>query len=160
MEVVAVAEGGVDADAGLARGERRPALAVPAAQHSPVSPGIVVAVAGVVVAIILVVRGIKRVILPTLPLENRVEKIDVFYSESEDLVLRELLVGRVRGHEAAQLGEGSAHVLLPPALPRVGEDLPDVAMVPHDTSLLVRFPKADLEDHAAVARLVAVARGR
>lgn len=101
MEVVAVAEGGVDADAGLARGERRPALAVPAAQHSPVSPGIVVAVAGVVVAIILVVRGIKRVILPTLPLENRVEKIDVFYSESEDLVLRELLVGRVRGHEAA-----------------------------------------------------------
>lgn len=99
MEVVAVAEGGVDADAGLARGERRPALAVPAAQHSPVSPGIVVA--GVVVAIILVVRGIKRVILPTLPLENRVEKIDVFYSESEDLVLRELLVGRVRGHEAA-----------------------------------------------------------
>lgn len=159
MKVVAEAKGSVDADAGLARGEGRPALAVPAAQHSPVSPVIVVATTVVVVTIVLVVSGIKRVILPSLPFEDRIEEIDVFYSESEDLVLRELLVGRMRGHEAAQLGEGSAHVLLPPALPRVGEDFPDVAVMPHDASLFGHLSKAHLENHTALARFVAVARG-
>jgi hypothetical protein len=42
---------------------------------------------------------------------------------AQDLVLRELLVRRVGGDQLPELREGPAHVLLPPALPTVGEDL-------------------------------------
>lgn len=156
---MAVAKWSVEADAGLALGQRRPPLASAAAQHRPVSSVVVIVTTVVIVAIILIVRCIERVILAMLPLENRIQKIDILNSKSENLVLGELFVRRMRGHEAPQLSEGAAHVLLPPALPGVGEDLPDVAMMPDDTSLLVHLSKADLEDYAAVARFVAIARG-
>lgn len=51
--------------------------------------------------------------------------MDVADRVAEDLVLGQLLVRRVRGHQFAQLRKGPAHVLLAPPLPCVGEDLAD-----------------------------------
>jgi hypothetical protein len=42
---------------------------------------------------------------------------------AQDFILRELLVRRVCGHQLPQFSECTAYVLLPPALPAVGEDL-------------------------------------
>lgn len=44
---------------------------------------------------------------------------------AQDLILGELLVRWMCGHQLPQLRERSADVLLPPALPTVGEDLAD-----------------------------------
>lgn len=57
------------------------------------------------------------------------QEVYVLHGQSEDLVLGELLVGRVSGDELAKLGEGTIHILLAPALTTVGE------YPPHDFGL-------------------------
>ncbi len=61
-----------------------------------------------------------------LPPQHALQEPDVLDGELEDLALAELLVQRVGREEAAQLGEGAAHVLLAEALAVVGEHLPGV----------------------------------
>lgn len=56
-----------------------------------------------------------------LILQHGAQQLDVPNGQSQDLVLAELLVGRVRGHEASQVGERAVHVLLTPAFAAVGE---------------------------------------
>lgn len=62
-----------------------------------------------------------------LPTQDGIQKADVLDGEAEDLVLGELFVRGMRWDEAAELGEGSAHVLLAPALAGVGEQLAGAA---------------------------------
>ena len=67
----------------------------------------------------------RRLGLPgLLEVEHGVEEADVADGQAQDLVLAQLLVGRVRGHEAPQLAEGRVDLLLPPPLPAVGEHPP------------------------------------
>lgn len=49
------------------------------------------------------------------------EEANVLHGQAQHLVLAQLPVGRVRGQQLPQLGEGAVHVLLAPALPTVGE---------------------------------------
>ena len=70
-------------------------------------------------------RSWRRLGLPgLLEVEHGVEEADVADGQAQDLVLAQLLVGRVRGHEAPQLAEGRVDLLLPPSLPAVGEHPP------------------------------------
>lgn len=59
-----------------------------------------------------------------LALQQTRQEVDVAHGQPQDLVLAQLLLGRVRGDELAQLGEGAVDVVLAPALARVGEHLP------------------------------------
>lgn len=52
------------------------------------------------------------------------QKVDVPHRQAKRFVLAQLFVWRVGGDELPQLGKGAVHVLLPPALPRVCEELP------------------------------------
>ena len=70
-------------------------------------------------------RSRRRLGLPgLLEVEHGVEEADVADGQAQDLVLAQLLVGRVRGHETPQLAEGRVDLLLPPPLPAVGEHPP------------------------------------
>ncbi len=59
-----------------------------------------------------------------LVLQQLHEEADVLHGEAQDLVLAQLLVGRVGRDEFAELGESAVHILLPPALAAVSEDAP------------------------------------
>jgi len=72
-------------------------------------------------SLVLVLSRVPALVLG-LVVEQRDQEVDVFDSQTEDLVLAELLVGRVCGNELPQLGESPVHVLLSPALTAVGED--------------------------------------
>lgn len=54
--------------------------------------------------------------------QQLVQEADVAQRQAQDLVLAKLPVRGVRGDEPPQLGERPVNVLLPPALPAVGED--------------------------------------
>ena len=66
--------------------------------------------------------GTCRLLL-LLPLDDVAEQFYVFDSQPQDFVLAELLLGRVGGHQLAQFREGTADVLLSPALATVAEGL-------------------------------------
>lgn len=61
--------------------------------------------------------------LTTLALQQLHQEVDVAHGQPQDLVLAQLLLWRVGGDELAELSEGSVDVVLPPALPCVGEHL-------------------------------------
>lgn len=57
-----------------------------------------------------------------LVVEELGQEVDVLHGQAEDLVLAELLVWRMGWDELPQIGEGTVHVLLPPALTGVREN--------------------------------------
>lgn len=59
----------------------------------------------------------------SLHLQDLHQEVDVAHGQAQNLVLAKLLLRRVGGDQLAQLGEGAVDVVLPPALPRVGEHL-------------------------------------
>lgn len=61
--------------------------------------------------------------LATLALQQLHQEVDVAHGQPQDLVLAQLLLWWVGGDELAELSEGSVDVVLPPALPCVGEHL-------------------------------------
>lgn len=62
--------------------------------------------------------------LATLALQQLHQEVDVAHGQPQDLVLAQLLLWWVGGDELAELGERPIDILLPPALPAVGEDPP------------------------------------
>lgn len=62
--------------------------------------------------------------LTVLALQQLHQEVDVAHGQTQDLILAQLLLGRMGGDELAELGEGGVDVVLAPALPRVGEHLP------------------------------------
>lgn len=70
---------------------------------------------------LLVLSRVPALVL-RLVAEQSDQEVDVLHGQTQDFILAELLVGRVRGDEFPQLGEGAVHVLLSPALAAVGED--------------------------------------
>lgn len=69
-------------------------------------------------------RAAQLLVSASLVVQYRAEQPDVADGQAQDLVLAELLVRRVGGHQAAQVGERAVHVLLSPSLAAVGEHAP------------------------------------
>lgn len=74
------------------------------------------------VLVSLVQARVRAALVLGLVVQQGDQEVDVLDRQPQDLVLAELLVGRMRGDEFPQLGERPVDVLLAPALTAVGED--------------------------------------
>lgn len=65
----------------------------------------------------------ESVLLLLLPFQHVAQEADVLDGQTEDLVLAQLLLRRVSGHQFSQFRKRAAYVLLPPTFPAVAKCL-------------------------------------
>lgn len=68
-------------------------------------------------------RGCHSRLLQALLPQDLDQEVDIPHCQAKRFILAQLLVWRVSGDELPQPGEGAVHILLPPPLPGVCEDL-------------------------------------